>query len=252
MTTPHQGFSAGIHAVYELCQHAPESIKSIIILSETPGKRIEQCLQIAQDKGLPIQTECPAHLQHLLKRVRHQDIIAIHHKKLSQPNDLWHCVDKWGPKLRLVILDGVQDPRNLGACIRTACAGHCHGLVIPKQHNASVNETATKVACGACAILPIFPVTNIARTISKLKEKGVWCWGFSEHAKDSLFSSHFHGATALIFGNEATGLRSLTTQYCDHLIAIPTQANFPSLNLSVSVGISVFELYRQQQLAADR
>jgi 23S rRNA (guanosine2251-2'-O)-methyltransferase len=242
-TTDH--LSAGIHAVTELLKHAPSSISQCIILKNPPNARLRHLMQCAQAHQIPIAHIIPPEYAEKISNMHHQGIIALHQPIQSPQDTLDIWIKQWGEDLRLLVLDGVQDPRNLGACIRTACAAACHAMVIPKHRSSAVNETVIKVACGACSIIPIFQVTNIAQTLNLLKKSGIWCWGFSEHAEHSLHDMSFSGPIALVFGNEATGLRTLTQTRCDGLIRIPTQPNFPSLNLSVSVGVALFEMNRQ-------
>ena len=237
-------FIAGIHAVKEAINYNADSIDYCIILKQ--NSRIDDCLNIIKKKQIKCINNIPTTLISQLEYINHQGIIAI--QKNRQPHDLITWAKQWQENLRLVILDGVQDPRNLGSCIRTACAGQCHGIIIPKNHNASIkNPTTQKVASGACSILPIFEVTNINRTIADLKKIGVWCYGFSEHGRDSLYSHKFTGPTALVFGAEATGLKQSTQKNCDYLVNIPTNPSFPTLNLAVSVGIGALELLKQKQ-----
>jgi 23S rRNA (guanosine2251-2'-O)-methyltransferase len=236
-------FSAGIHAVTELINNHPELIDYCVILKPSPNHRLQQCIDLMKANKISLSAQPPKSIIQQLASLQHQGIIAIY--KPMQHNELMPFVKSLGNKLKLVVLDGVQDPRNLGSCIRTICANNCHGIVIPKNNSASINETVTKVACGACAILPIFPVSNIHQTLTALKQQGVWCYGLTEHATDTLTDIEFSGATALIFGTEDKGLRALTKKSCDHLIKIPTNPAFPSLNLAVSVGIASFELNKQ-------
>lgn len=236
--------TSGIHSVHELLKNNPETIDYCIILSTKPNNRLTACIELIKNNNIEIQQFAPKNILNQVEGINHQNIIAIH--KTAFTTDLFSFVKNKGDALKLVILDGVQDPRNLGSCIRTACANNCDAIIVSKNKSPPINETVTKVACGACAILPIFQVSNISQTIDKLKKSGVWCWGFSEHATSSLYEASFSGPCALIFGTEDKGIRQLTKQKCDFLVKIPTNKNFPSLNLAVSVGIATFVLNQQK------
>ena len=237
--------TTGIHSVTELLKSSPSLIDYCIILSNKPSNRLQECIKIIRTNNIAIKHMSSEEISQKIKGSNHQNVIAVHKNITS--TDLCSLIKEKGDDLKLVILDGVQDPRNLGSCIRTACANNCHAIVLPKNKTPPINETVTKVACGACAILPIFQVANIGQTIDKLKKFGVWFWGFSEHATSSLYEASFTGPCALVFGTEDKGIRQLTKQKCDFLVKIPTNKNFPSLNLSVSLGIATFETNKQKK-----
>ena len=233
-------FSTGIHAVQELLKTQPENIESCIILTTSPNARLKSCMTLASQQKIPLKNTAPTIICNKLNDIKHQNIIAIHKNKIKPSSNLMSLVAEKGDDLQIVILDGVQDPRNLGACIRSACANNCHAIIIPKNNNATITELVTKIACGACAILPIFEVANIHQTLTKLKKANVWCWGLTEHTDAAITNADFSGPTALVFGTESTGLRELSKKTCDYLIKIPTNNKFASLNLAVSVGIATF------------
>jgi 23S rRNA (guanosine2251-2'-O)-methyltransferase len=149
----------------------------------------------------------------------------------------------------LLILDGVQDPHNLGACLRSADAAGVHAVIVPKDRAVSLTAVVHKVAAGATESLPFIQVTNVARTIRELKVRNIWVFGFSDNAKANLFQANLTGPLALVMGAEGTGLRHLTEELCDEIYAIPMAGTVPSLNVSVATGICLFEAVRQRGTA---
>lgn len=146
----------------------------------------------------------------------------------------------------LLILDTVQDPHNLGACLRTANAAAVDALIIPKDKSVGLTDTVKRVACGAAEVTPVFSVTNLARTLEMLKKQGIWLYGTSDNAKESVYDQKFSGAIALIMGNEGSGLRRLTQELCDFHFKIPMHGTVECLNVSVATGICLFEIVRQK------
>jgi 23S rRNA (guanosine2251-2'-O)-methyltransferase len=146
----------------------------------------------------------------------------------------------------LLVLDGVQDPHNLGACLRTAEAAGIHAVIVPENNSASLTPVARKVASGAAEVLPVFRVTNLARTLSQLKERGIWLIGAAMEGKQTVFEADLKGPLAIVMGAEGTGLRRLTSETCDSLVKIPMHGTVASLNVSVATGIFLFEAVRQR------
>ena len=190
---------------------------------------------------------------------RHQGVVAEALEEpvrgeIGQPNlwDEWQLLqavkDKTGPVL-ILVLDGVTDPHNLGACLRSADAAGVDAVVVPKDKSADLNPTARKVACGAAETVPFVRVTNISRTLKALKELGVWLYGTAGEAKNSLYDSDLTGSMALVMGAEGGGLRRLTREQCDHLVKLPMAGSVSSLNVSVATGVCLFEVVRQRLAA---
>jgi 23S rRNA (guanosine2251-2'-O)-methyltransferase len=146
----------------------------------------------------------------------------------------------------LLILDTVQDPHNLGACLRSANAAGVHAVIIPKDKSVGITDTVKRVACGAAEITPVFQVTNLARTLEMLKQRGIWLYGTADDAKDTIYQQDFHGPVALVMGNEGFGLRRLTRDLCDFLFKIPMHGTVECLNVSVATGVCLFEVVRQK------
>jgi len=153
--------------------------------------------------------------------------------------------DSPGPVL-LLVLDGITDPHNLGACLRSADAAGVHAVIVPKDKSADLGPTVSKVACGAAEAVPFARVTNIARTLEALKARGVWIYGTAGEAQATVYDSDFSGPVALVMGAEGAGLRRLTRELCDHLVKLPMAGSVSSLNVSVATGICLFEAVRQR------
>jgi 23S rRNA (guanosine2251-2'-O)-methyltransferase len=145
-----------------------------------------------------------------------------------------------------LILDGIQDPHNLGACFRTADAAGVHAIIAPRDRSVGITSTVTKVACGATESVPFIQVTNLARAIEHIKELGIWVYGAAGEAKDTIYQTDFKGPTAIAMGAEGEGLRRLTRELCDGLVKIPMFGSVSSLNVSVATGVCLFEVARQR------
>lgn len=166
---------------------------------------------------------------------------------IKNEDDLFDILDNLKQPPFLLILDCIQDPHNLGACLRSADAAGVHAVVAPKDRAVSLTETVRKVACGAAEHVPFVMVTNLARTLKQLKEQGLWLVGTADDAKQSLFDVDLTGPLALVMGAEGKGLRRLTREYCDFLVHIPMAGSVECLNVSVATGVCLFEAVRQRK-----
>ena len=180
----------------------------------------------------------------------HQGVIAhvANNKKLRSEDDLPRLISEKGDDILLLILDGVQDPHNLGACLRSADGAGVDAVIVPRNKAASLTPVVHKVACGAAETMPFIMVTNLARTLRMLKEEGVWLVGADGNAKTSLYEIDLTGPLAMILGGEGNGLRRLTRDQCDYLAYLPMAGSVESLNVSVATGISLYEAVRQRAL----
>jgi 23S rRNA (guanosine2251-2'-O)-methyltransferase len=177
----------------------------------------------------------------------HQGVAALV-EPVTQARSLDELLDDLqGPPL-LLVLDGVTDPHNLGACLRVADGAGAHAVIAPKDHAAGINATVAKVASGAAETVPYFMVTNLARTLGELKERNIWVIGTSGDAPRTLYQTDLKGPTALVLGAEGPGMRQLTRKTCDELISIPMQGAVESLNVSVASGVCLYEALRQRGL----
>lgn len=237
----------GIHTLNALLKHKPELIQKVFVQSGRLDARISSITDLCNSLGLPVEVLDKTELDQKAQGV-HQGVIALCHEiKLDyNENYLMQLLDKLEHPPLLLILDGVTDPHNLGACIRSAEAAGADAVIIPKDKSAQLNATARKVASGAAEILPVISVTNLARCLEALKKRGIWLMGAAGEADKSLYNTDLKGAIALILGAEESGLRRLTREHCDQLLAIPMQGETSSLNVSVSAGIFLFEALRQR------
>lgn len=242
-------FLYGIHAIESVLGQPDSRIQQLWIQSGREREaRVAAVLLKAQQQKIPVKTVTRAQLDDLTGKAVHQGLAA----SVTAPStyteiDLDGWLDQWSQPL-LLVLDGVQDPHNLGACLRTANAAGVQAVIIPKDKAASLTSTAIKVASGAAFITPLIQVTNLARTLRELKERGVWIYGTCDTAAHSIYTAELRSAIAWVLGAEGTGMRRLTREQCDQLYQIPMQGSVNSLNVSVAAGICLFETVRQRSL----
>lgn len=236
----------GLHAVKACLQQNPQDILALYVLEQRRDKRLQSVIDLAQRQGIKAQSAAQPVLDEKSKHAKHQGVVA-QIKAQAKPGNLIQFVERLEEPVFLLVLDGVQDPHNLGACLRTANAAGVHAVVIPQDKAVGVNDTVRKVACGAAEFTPVFTVTNLARTLRELKELGIWLYGASGEAQESLHQTNLNGPIAIILGAEGQGLRHLTEQTCDALVSIPMYGQVESLNVSVAAGVVLFEAVRQRR-----
>lgn len=238
----------GIHAVKSILEHSADQLQSISVLAETSNRRLIQIISIAQKKGVVIHPVSAHELDLMAPDTKHQGIIAQLNKVRAQPGEteLYQFVQALAHAPFMLILDGVQDPHNLGACLRTADGAGVDAVVIPKNRATGITSTVRKVACGAAETVPVFQVTNLARVLKKFSQLGVWIVGLDGDAEKTLYQIDLKGPLAIALGAEGTGLRRLTLEHCDFVANIPMQGSVQSLNVSVVTGIALFEAIRQR------
>ena len=236
----------GIHAVSSLLDHAPERVLEMWLMSGRVDDRIQPLLEKAAAVGLRPQQASRKTLDDKAESTQHQGVVVrVRPAKVLTDNDLEALLDKTDTPF-LLILDGVTDPHNLGACLRNADAAGVHGLIVPKDNSASITPVVSKVACGAAETVPLFHVTNLARTMKRLQERGVWIAGTAGEADSNIYQANLTGPLAIAMGAEGKGLRRLSREGCDTLISIPMSGSVSSLNVSVATGICLFEAVRQR------
>ncbi|RUO30068.1 23S rRNA (guanosine(2251)-2'-O)-methyltransferase RlmB [Aliidiomarina sedimenti] len=240
----------GIHAVTSIVKNNPERLVELFVLQGRRDKALDTILQQARKAGVRAQ-ECQRKtLDQKVQGENHQGVIAVvTAPKHYQENDLPGLYEKAGTKACFLVLDNVTDPHNLGACLRTADAAGVTAVIVPKDKSAKISSTVSKVASGAAETMPLVVVTNLARTLRELQQLGVWIVGTAGEATDSLYQADFKGPVALVMGAEGSGMRRLTREHCDQLIAIPLVGSVSSLNVSVAAGVCLFEVVRQRQSA---
>jgi len=238
----------GVHAVAALLAQRPASIKKLLLASGAKNAQLDGLVEKTVAAGIAVQTVPRAELDALAPGARHQGVIAVARAASSERNErtLPEFLAALSEPALLLVLDGVQDPHNLGACLRTADAAGVHALIMPRDRAAGITPVVRKVACGAVESMPVFTVTNLARTLRVLRDAGIWIYGASGDAGEGLFSSDLQGPVALVLGSEGKGLRRLTREHCDHLLAIPMAGQVESLNVSVAAGVLLFEARRQR------
>jgi len=235
----------GFHAVAARISNRPDSIRDLVVDANRHDPRLKRLLQAATDKGLRIETGSSKRLDEISGSGRHQGVIAIV-DAYAESRTVDQILDSIEEAALFLVLDGVQDPHNLGACFRVADALGAHAIVAPKDRAVGVTATVEKVASGAVQTVPYIAVTNLARELRAMNERGVWTIGASQTARSSLAECDFRRPVALVLGAEGEGLRRLTEKTCDELISIPMMGSVESLNVSVAAGICLYEIRRQR------
>lgn len=237
----------GLHAVGSLLQRDPARVSVLLALESRTDTRITEVLQLAEKAKVPVRRVSRRELDELVAGVSHQGVVAETGAAPSLgEKELPAFLQTLDGGAFLLVLDGVQDPHNLGACLRSANAAGVDAVIIPRDRSAPLNATARKVACGAAESLPVIRVTNLARTLRFLREAGVWIYGATGDAESSLYETDLCGPLALVLGGEGRGLRRLTREHCDGLLSIPMAGSISSLNVSVAAGVFLFEVRRQR------
>ena len=234
----------GVHAVLRRLQQAPE-LCIVLICADRPGPRLRQLVKLAGDAGIEVRTESRAALTRLCGTEKHQGCL-LETRESAPAMDFKTCLLGVHQETLLLVLDGIQDPHNLGACLRTADACGVDAVIIPRDRAVKVNATVRKVAAGAAESVPIVEVTNIARSLKDLKQAGVWIYGTTGLADDRFYDHDYAGPVALVMGAEGTGLRRLTRESCDHLVRLPMLGRVESLNVSVATGVCLYEILRSR------
>lgn len=236
----------GIHAVKALLDNDPQRFLEVFILKGRDDRRLQPLIAELEATGIVIQVANRQWLDEKVEGAVHQGIIArVREGRQYQENDLPALLESVDTPF-LLVLDGVTDPHNLGACLRSADAAGVHAVIVPRDRSAQLNATVKKVACGAAENVPLIRVTNLARTLRLLQEMNVWVVGTAGEADHTLFQSKMTGPMALVMGAEGEGMRRLTREHCDELISIPMAGTVSSLNVSVATGICLFEAVRQR------
>ena len=235
----------GFHAVSARLQIAPASIAEIYVDATRRDARMKQFLTRAKEAGARVIEADALRLNRLTGNAGHQGV-AARVQPLPQARSLDDLLDALQAPPLLLVLDGVTDPHNLGACLRVADGAGAHAVIAPKDHAAGINATVAKVASGAAESVPYFMVTNLARTLGELKERGIWVTGTAGDAPKTLHETDLTGPAALVLGAEGPGMRQLTRKSCDQLARIPMLGAVESLNVSVASGICLYEALRQR------
>ena len=246
MSTPKVLF--GFHAVGVRLKTAPASIIEVYVDPTRRDARMKQFLSRAAEAGVRVIEADGPRLIKLTGSAGHQGVAARVQavEGVRTLDELLDDLQEQGTVPLLLVLDGVTDPHNLGACLRVADGAGAHAVIAPKDHAAGINATVATVASGAAETVPYFMVTNLARTLNELKERSIWVTGTSDDAERTLYDVDFKGPTALVLGAEGAGMRQLTRKTCDQLVCIPMMGAVESLNVSVASGVCLYEARRQR------
>ena len=238
---------AGINAVASAIEHDGENVREVLLEAGGRNPRIVEIEGNARRLGIEVRRVAQQALDGVAGGLRHQGAVARYAAARTwDEHELEGLVEAAEGRALVLVLDGVQDPHNLGACLRSAAAAGATAVVFPKDKAVQVNATVRKTSSGAADALPIFSVTNLSRTLRDLQKAGVWIYGFAGDADASLYALDLKGNVALVMGSEGDGLRRLTRENCDQLVKIPMPGKFESLNVSVATGIALFEAVRQR------
>ncbi len=237
----------GFHAVTSRIRHEASSVEELYIDSGRVDRRMQDLLTLAKTTGVRIIMVDDQRLNSMVGTRRHQGVVAKA-EEISLARNLDELLDSIvGPPL-LLVLDGITDPHNLGACLRVADGAGAHAVIVPKDRAVGLNATAAKVASGAAETVPYMTVTNLARTLRELKERDIFLIGTTDDAERSLYEASFTGGVALVMGSEGEGMRRMTRETCDMLVSVPMFGSVESLNVSVASGVCLYEARRQRLL----
>ena len=235
----------GFHAITARLRLRPESVDAIYMAAARHDRRARELIERAEAAGIAVHPVDDKRLDAIAGDDRHQGVVAVVEGGLPH-RTLGEVLDGLAEPPLLLLLDGVTDPHNLGACLRSADAFGAQAVIVPKDRAVGVNATVAKAASGAADTVPMLSVTNLARTMRELKERGVWLVGADAAGDENLFDVDLSGPIAWVIGAEGSGLRRLTRDSCDRIVRIPLLGTVASLNVSVATGICLFETRRQR------
>lgn len=244
---------AGINAVSAAVEHDAENVREVLIEAGAKNPRLTEIEAQARRRDIDVRRVATQALDGVVGNLRHQGVVARYAAaKTYSENDLEGLVEAAEGKALVLVLDGVQDPHNLGACLRSAAAAGVTAVIFPKDKAVQINATVRKTSAGAADSIPVIPATNLARTMRDLQQMGVWIYGLAGEADTSFWSIDLRGNVALVLGGESDGLRRLTRENCDQLVKIPMPGggDVESLNVSVATGVTLFEAVRQRSVVA--
>lgn len=238
----------GLHALQAVIEREPERLIELFVLKGRDDERLTTIVNQARRFGVAVQFCQRKTLDDKVDGEQHQGIVARAKpgKQLNE-QDLDRIIERESVPF-LLVLDGITDPHNLGACLRSADAAGVHAVIVPKDKSAKITGTVSKVACGAAEVIPLIQVTNLARTLTEIQKAGVWVVGTAGEADQDIYQVKLNGPIALVMGAEGKGMRRLTREHCDELIKLPMVGSVSSLNVSVATGVCLYEIVRQRAL----
>jgi len=240
----------GIHPVRVLLQRSPQRVRQLwLSTARESAARLQEVRALAVEAGIAVRDADEQGLDRLADGERHQGVVVELAPRAGDPEtQLEEALEALaGSPPLLLVLDGVTDPHNLGACLRSADAAGVAAVIVPRDRAAGLTPVVRKVAAGAAETVPLVQVVNLARTLRELKERGVWLVGTADDASRTLYEVDFRGPTAIVLGSEGEGMRRLTREACDQLVSIPMGGAVESLNVSVATGVALFEVVRQRR-----
>lgn len=238
---------AGWHAVFAALRAPSAQLREIWLRRDREDRRSAELLQLAGERAVPVRRVEVAALEERAQAINHQGVLAyLVPGKMLDESDLEQLLDRLERPPFLLVLDGVQDPHNLGACLRTADAAGVDAVIAPRDRAVGLTPAVRKTAAGAAERLPFVQVTNLARCLRDLQARGIWVIGAAGEAEQSLYQADFKGPLALVLGAEEKGMRRLTRENCDLLVRIPMQGTVQSLNVSVATAVCLYEALRQR------
>lgn len=242
---------SGINAVASALEHDIANVREVLVEAGSKNARVLEIEDNARRREIPVRRVAHQALEGIAGGLRHQGVIARYEAaKPKDESELSGLIEAADGKALLLVLDGVQDPHNLGACLRSAAAAGVTAVIMPKDKAAPLNATVRKTSAGAADRIPVIAVTNLARSLRMIKDAGVWVYGMDGAAPDPIYRTDLTGNVAIVMGGEAEGMRRLTREHCDGLVRIPMPGGMESLNVSVATGVALFEAVRQRQGAA--
>ncbi len=248
MSSKQNQWIVGVNAVASAIDNDADNVREVLIEGGNKNARLTEIEDNARRKGIDVRRVTGQALDGVGGSVRHQGVAARYAAARTwDENELEGLVEAAEGRALVLVLDGVQDPHNLGACLRSAAAAGATAVVIPKDKSVGVNATVRKTSAGAADRIPVVAVTNLARCLKDLQKLGVWIYGLAGEAQASLYATDLRGNVALVLGGEGDGLRRLTREHCDGLVKIPMPGDIESLNVSVATGVTLFEAVRQRQ-----
>lgn len=240
-------FLIGLHSVEGALKHDVSNVVEVLVDAENRERAVKALAEQARELGIPVHGRPREFLDRATGGLRHQGIIARYNRPAPIGDEaLDGLIERGGADALFLVLDGVQDPHNLGACLRSALAAGVTAVIVPKDRAVSITPIVRQASAGAADRVPLVRATNLARALDVLKAGGVWLTGLVGEAETALFDVDLRGPVALVVGGEADGLRRLTRERCDRLAAIPMTGDIESLNVSVATGIALFEVRRQR------
>lgn len=238
----------GLHAVHAALSNRHRKVLKLFISQERDDKRLQDILTKATHANIAIERKSPQAMNQSFADFSHQGVVALASCLPEYgERDLARLIEQSKAPCLILILDGVTDPHNLGACLRSADAAGVDFVMIPKDNSANITPVVSKVACGAAESMPLVRVTNLARAMSLLKEQGIWIYGACGEATQEIYDFDYQTSVALVMGAEGSGMRRLTREHCDGLFSLPMCGSVSSLNVSVATGISLYEVVRQRK-----